>query len=94
MEHGQQDNMAKDLTRLWGSFTLLEEESYRVVVPITTLGRIRAKGHACLVGKLIANRIVGKDFIRSSIFHWWKPTGSLSLKVLGENLFLIEFEHS
>jgi hypothetical protein len=53
---------------------------------------ISAKGKSCLVGRLISDRIVGKDSIRSTLIRGWKPRGMLSFKVVSKNLFLIEFE--
>lgn len=85
--------MAKDITKLWENFNLMEEESTSVAVREEKLEDFSTKGQDCLVGKLIADRVVGKETICSSIIRWWKPTGSLSFKVLGENLFLIKFEH-
>jgi hypothetical protein len=35
-----------------------------------------------------------RQLILATLIRGWKPTGSLSFKVLGENLFLMEFEHS
>jgi hypothetical protein len=86
--------MANDMEKLWENFHLKEEKSVVVAVHEENLEDYTSKGQDCLVGKLIAERIVGKDTIRKSIVRWWKPTGSLSFKVLGENLFLIEFEYS
>jgi hypothetical protein len=86
--------MAEDMAKLWENFHLTEEESVVVAVHEENLEDYNLRGQACLVGKLIAERIVGKDTIRKSIVRWWKPTGSLSFRVLGENLFLIEFENS
>jgi hypothetical protein len=42
----------------------------------------------------MADRIIGKDTIRAKLVWGCKPTGSTSFKVLGENFFLVEFEHS
>jgi hypothetical protein len=36
---------------------------------------------------------MGKDVIRREMIRGWQPTGHLSFKVLGEHLFLLEFEH-
>lgn len=44
-----------------------------------------------MIGKLIVERMVSKEFIKSTLIRGWKPTGSTSFKVLGTNLFLIEF---
>jgi hypothetical protein len=49
------------------------------------------RGKSFLVGKLISDRYVSKKAIKSTLIRWWKPTGRLTFKVLGENLFLIEF---
>lgn len=35
---------------------------------------------------------MGKDFIKSTLIRGWQPTGMLSFKVVGRNLFLIDFE--
>jgi hypothetical protein len=54
---------------------------------------IVSSGTHCLVGKLLLERYIGKDVIRREMIRGWWPTGHLSFKVLGENLFLLEFEH-
>jgi hypothetical protein len=51
------------------------------------------KGQFYLVGKLLADRVVPKDLLRVHMKRAWKILGSVSFKVLGENLFVIEFEH-
>jgi hypothetical protein len=86
--------MAEDMAKLWKNFHLTKEESVIVTIQEENLEDYTKKGQDCLVGKLIAERIVAKDTIRKSIVCWWKPTGSLSFKVLGENLFLVGFEYS
>lgn len=45
------------------------------------------------MGKLLSNRVIGKNTIRATLIRGWKPSGSLSFKVLGDNLFLLDFEH-
>lgn len=36
---------------------------------------------------------MGKDIIKRKLLRGWRPSGRLSFKVLGENLFLMEFEN-
>jgi hypothetical protein len=86
--------MADDLAKLWGKFSLTEEEGSGVEAPEDTLDAFLLKGHTCLVGKLLADRIVGKDTIKSTLIRGWKPTGFVLFKVIGPNLFLVEFEFS
>jgi hypothetical protein len=52
------------------------------------------RGNLCLVGKLIFDRSIGKDTIRTTLVKGWRPMGLMTFKVLGENLFLVDFEHS
>lgn len=49
------------------------------------------RGISRLVGKLIANRLVGKEAIRCTLVRGWKPTGTTAFKALGDNIFLVEF---
>jgi hypothetical protein len=44
-----------------------------------------------VVGKLIADQLVSKETIKTTLLRWWKLSGTLSFKILGENLFLVEF---
>lgn len=85
--------MADDLVRRWGKFSLSEEESVGVDAIESVVDVLESRGQSWLVGKLIANKVVGKESIRSTLIKGWRPTGSLCFKVLGENLFLMDFEH-
>ena len=83
--------MANDLMLKWGNFSLTEEELGGYNGQDESLEEIAVKGKYYLVGKLLVERIVGKESIRFAMVRGWKPVGSLSFKVLGDNLFLIEF---
>ena len=48
-------------------------------------------GKTCVVGKLIADHLVSKEIIRTTLLWGWKPTVTPSFKVLGDNLFLVDF---
>lgn len=85
--------MADELVKKWGNFSLSEEESVRVEAIESVVEVLELRGQSWLVGKLIADKIIGKDYIRATLIRGWKPTGSLHFKVLGENLFLLDFEH-
>ncbi len=86
-------NMATKLTKLWGNFSLSEEESLGVEVQDQALEEIVVRGQAYLVGKLLADWMVRKEIIKSTLIRGWRPTGTTSFKVLGENLFLVEFKY-
>jgi hypothetical protein len=40
----------------------------------------------------MTERLVSKETIKSKLIRRWRPKSSLSFKILGDNLFLIEFE--
>jgi hypothetical protein len=83
--------MEEDLTKLWGKFTLTEEESVGFEAKEEVFKEAIVQGQSCIVGKLLVERVVGKESIRSTLIRWWKPKDYLSFKVMGGNLFLIEF---
>jgi hypothetical protein len=82
-----------DLTHLWKNFTLTEDESCAMEASVQGLHHIVDRGKTCLVGKLLADRLIGKNAIRSTLIKGWRPAGNTSFTNLGDNLFLIEFEH-
>jgi hypothetical protein len=84
--------MEDDLTILMEKFTLTGVEQDGLVVEEEDVEEISIKGLHCLVGKLISERVIGKDAIRTAMKRGWRPRGTVSFKVLGENLFLVEFE--
>jgi hypothetical protein len=45
------------------------------------------------MGKLIADRLISKETIRSKLIRGWRPLRKISFTVLGENLFLLEFQY-
>lgn len=79
--------MADDLTNLWESFSLIEEEDIEFAIPKTRVSR----GNACVLGKLISDRLVSCETIRSTLVPIWKIINPLSFTVLGDNFFLIDF---
>jgi hypothetical protein len=85
------EEMADDLTSMWGKFSLTEEEDVELSFRKVELQDGVTFGQACVLGKLLSDRMVSKEKIRQSLEQWWLPEESISFKVLGENLFLIEF---
>ena len=85
--------MEEDLAKQWERFNLLDVETEEVEAPDATLEPLVDRGTACAVGKLLADRTVGKEILKTPMIRAWHPTGWVSFKTLGPNLFLIEFEH-
>lgn len=82
--------MADDLAKMWANLSLTEEECVEWEALVGEWQDVSSWGQLCVVGKLIAD-FVSKETIKTTLMRWWKPLGTLSFKVLGENVFLIEF---
>lgn len=46
-----------------------------------------------MIGKLLIDRTVSKDIVRTTLIKGRRPSRNLSFKVIGENLFLLDFQH-
>jgi hypothetical protein len=53
-----------------------------------------SRGNFSVVGKLVVDRLVSKETIKTTPKRWWRLSESFNFKVLGDNLFLIEFEQA
>jgi hypothetical protein len=85
------EKMADDLTSMWGKFSLMEEEDAKVSFQKVELHDGVTFGQACVLGKLLSDKMVSREMIWQSLVQWRKLEECISFKVLGENLFLIEF---
>jgi hypothetical protein len=83
------------LSSMWGNFTLSEREDAEVKIRDDRVEPISCMGQSCLVRKLLADRVVPRDYIRVHMMRAWKTIGGGGVfKMLVDNLFLIEFESS
>jgi hypothetical protein len=81
------------ISSMWGNFTLSKKEDVEVQIREGSADPIANRGQSCLVGRLLADRVVPKDYIRVHMLRAWKILGTVSFKVLWDNLFLLDFEH-
>jgi hypothetical protein len=91
VEVSQLDFMAEQLTQMWKNLSLAEDECVEWEAPVGEWEDVSSRGKNCVVGKLIADHQVSKETIKKSLLRWWKISDTISFKVLGENLFLVEF---
>lgn len=85
--------MADDLTTMWENFSLTKEEDVELSFQKVELHDGVTYGQSCVLGKLLVDRVVSREMIWSSLVQWWKTSETFSFKILGENLFLIEFSN-
>jgi hypothetical protein len=86
--------MEDDLADMWGKFSLMEEENVGVSVGNNELEPLVSRGEACVVGKIQSDRVIPKEFFKAPLIRAWRPSGAVSFRVMGENLFLADFENS
>jgi hypothetical protein len=86
-----EERMADELSRMWGSFSLSEMEGDEMEIQNHAWEVGARRGKTCLVGKLIADHLVSKEVIRTTLLRGWKPSETPTFKVLGDNLFLVDF---
>jgi hypothetical protein len=85
--------MTEDVTKMWERFNLFEEESVGIKTRDDDFEPLVGRGNSCVMGKLLADRIMGKEIIKKPLIRAWQPSGRASFKSVGINTFLIEFEN-
>jgi len=84
--------MDEHLTVRWGKFSLNKEENDGATLEADEIEPIIHRGKVCLIGKLMAERIVPKEYFRVPLLKIWRPVGTVSFQVVGGNIFVTEFE--
>jgi hypothetical protein len=84
--------MADALSKMWAKFSLSVEEDSEVKVQAKDFLEVTLRGHSCVVGKMVGDRYVSKETIKNMLKCWWRPLGTMSFRLVGDNLFIVEFE--
>jgi hypothetical protein len=79
-------NTTEELTTLWGKLSLSEEEGTGMLIQENAMDPMVQRGSSCLVGKLLSDRIIGKDVIKTPLIRIWKTNGRVMFKEVGDNL--------
>ncbi|XP_042958054.1 uncharacterized protein LOC122293569 [Carya illinoinensis] len=82
-----------DLEDRWDKLQLTEEENAVIDLNAVHLGRVKAEGDKSLVGKLISDRKVNKEVIRSTMNKVWRLAGSFTFHDILPNLFVVTFDN-
>jgi hypothetical protein len=94
LENMETNQREEDLTHMWGKFSLMEEENSNVSLETSEIESLVSRGKFCLIGKLLAERVVTKEFFKALLPRAWRPTGEVFFLVVGDNMFVAEFEMS
>ena len=84
--------MAEELEMLWQKLKVTEEEEVSVTLGDECTRAANERGKNCLVMKVLSRRSIMLEALRKNIRMLWKPNKSLQLSMIGEELFLAEFE--
>jgi hypothetical protein len=83
----------EELSSMWGKFSLREEENVGVSLEVPDIDSLVTRERTCVVGKLVADRIIPKEYYKAPLTRIWHPTRMVTFNVIGENLFIAEFEY-
>ena len=61
--------MANDLTKMWSKLSLSEEECIEWEAPAKEWKDVSLWGQLCVVGKVIGDRYVSKETIKTTLLH-------------------------
>jgi hypothetical protein len=87
------NSVEEDLSDLWGKFSLLEDETSGVSLEDSEIEPMVSRGKYCLIGKLLSDRVVTKDFLKASMKCAWRPAGETVFQAIEDNMFVVEFDN-
>lgn len=75
----------------WKDFKLTETEEEEIKVNETLLADETKRGEFCLIGKLVADKIINKEVIRTTMSKARKTTKGFTIYNMKPNLFIFSF---
>ena len=84
--------MDATLEELWKKFTLSEEEQGVLSVNAQDVAQLKEQAQFSLLFKLQTNKDFSKEAIKSTIQQLWRGSQRVSIKEVGNNLFLAIFD--
>lgn len=85
--------MLEELEKLWGGFSLTDQERQELVLPTMVLKESISKGKNCPLAMVIANNLINREAIIATMAKVWRIHGWVQVKAIGDNGFLLEFQH-
>ncbi|KAK6163123.1 hypothetical protein DH2020_002964 [Rehmannia glutinosa] len=83
--------MAEDLEKLYARLSLNANEE--ILIPTSAIIQDNTDLNLCLVGKILAPRIISPDQISSLFKRLWSPKGSFSCKSIHDNICIFSFDN-
>ncbi|XP_042969013.1 uncharacterized protein LOC122301685 [Carya illinoinensis] len=86
--------MADSILEKWDKLKLTDAEQAEVLIDLSADGIAFRRGTLCLLGLVVADKVVNKEAFKATMVQIWKIRGGVQFKGVGTNLFLIEFQNS
>ena len=84
--------MADDLEEMWRQFLLTEEEQLELAIAKEWVDYISKKSRYCLLGKIVMRKNVNMEAMKMVFVKLWKIKAGISIREVGERLFIFQFE--
>ena len=84
--------MEDSLAKMWNKLSLTDTEQEEVTLEQDWVEETEAEGEKCIIGKVLSNRVVNMEAMRNVFSKIWKLSGALSIKEVGEKVYLFRFE--
>ncbi|XP_042953524.1 uncharacterized protein LOC122290065 [Carya illinoinensis] len=81
----------EEMEEVWKRLRLNDEEEQPIEIQQNTIGALRLKGERSLVGKIISDRRIGKEVVRSMMENVWKVSKPLEFYEIRSNCFITTF---
>ena len=85
--------MADNLKEMWRRFSLTEEEQTDVIIEKDWVEDLSEKSRNCLLGKLVMKKNVNMEAMKVVFTKLWKIREGMSVREVGERLFIFHFEN-
>lgn len=84
--------MAEELEILWQRLKVTEEEEESISLGAECTRAAVERGKKCVFMKVLSRKGLMVEALRKNIRMLWKPNKNIQLSVIGDELFLVEFE--
>ena len=85
--------MAEDLEKLYANLIVRENESNRLVIPLTTNAAVQHSGSFCPLGKVLSTKPINVEAVINTLKGIWNPPHGISYTLIDDNIPLFRFFH-
>ncbi|XVF36777.1 hypothetical protein REPUB_Repub19eG0087700 [Reevesia pubescens] len=83
-----------ELEEIWSKLSLTEREQMKVPIEVEWVEEAMARGHYCLVGKVLTKKLVNVEIMKMVLFKVWRLSKELRIKKIGDKTLVFQFEEA